>query len=65
MRLEPGDLVICGTNHQGLGAVQDGDSVEIETEGLGKLRVSVQDKLKRAWPNGIDKEVGDRVAGRK
>ena len=65
VRLEPGDLVICGTNHQGLGAVQDGDSVEIETEGLGKLRVSVQDKLKRAWPNGIDKEVGDRVAGRK
>ena len=34
-RLEAGDIIICGTNHQGLGALQDGDKLEMETDGLG------------------------------
>ena len=47
--LEPGDLLATGTNHRGLSALQDGDVVELETEGLGRLRISVRDDLKRTW----------------
>ena len=28
---------------------QDGDEVELETEGLGRLRVRIRDDLKRTW----------------
>lgn len=47
--LEPGDLVATGTNHRGLSAFQDGDRVELETEGLGRLHFQVRDDLKRTW----------------
>ena len=47
--LEPGDIIATGTNHRGLSAFQDGDTVELECEGLGKLRVKVRDDLKRSW----------------
>jgi 2-keto-4-pentenoate hydratase/2-oxohepta-3-ene-1,7-dioic acid hydratase in catechol pathway len=47
--LEPGDVLATGTNHRGLSAFQDGDLVELETEGLGRLRVHVRDDLKRTW----------------
>jgi 2-keto-4-pentenoate hydratase/2-oxohepta-3-ene-1,7-dioic acid hydratase in catechol pathway len=47
--LEPGDILALGTNHRGLSAFQDGDTIELETEGLGRLRVSVRDDLKRTW----------------
>lgn len=47
--LEPGDVLATGTNHRGLSAFQDGDRVELETEGLGRLRVKVRDDLKRTW----------------
>ena len=47
--LEAGDLVATGTNHQGLSAFQDGDTVILEIEPLGALRVRVQDPLKRTW----------------
>jgi 2-keto-4-pentenoate hydratase/2-oxohepta-3-ene-1,7-dioic acid hydratase in catechol pathway len=47
--LEPGDVVATGTNHRGLSAFQDGDLVELETEGLGRLRFHVRDDLKRTW----------------
>src|ERR671919_1878422 len=47
--LEPGDIVATGTNHRGLSAFQDGDVVEIETEGLGRLKFNVRDELKRTW----------------
>ncbi len=36
MTLEPGDLIFTGTP-AGVGPLQDGDTVEIEIEGLGKL----------------------------
>lgn len=36
MTLEPGDLIFTGTP-AGVGALQPGDSVEVEIEGLGKL----------------------------
>jgi 2-keto-4-pentenoate hydratase/2-oxohepta-3-ene-1,7-dioic acid hydratase in catechol pathway len=48
-KLEPGDIIATGTNHRGLNAFQDGDVVELEVEGLGRLRVNVKDELKRTW----------------
>jgi 2-keto-4-pentenoate hydratase/2-oxohepta-3-ene-1,7-dioic acid hydratase in catechol pathway len=48
--LEPGDVLATGTNHRGLHAFQNGDRVELEIEGLGRLRVDVRDDLKRTWP---------------
>jgi 2-keto-4-pentenoate hydratase/2-oxohepta-3-ene-1,7-dioic acid hydratase in catechol pathway len=47
--LEPGDILATGTNHRGLSSFQDGDTVELETEGLGRLRFNVRDELKRTW----------------
>ncbi len=47
--LEPGDILATGTNHRGLSAFMDGDTVELETEGLGRLCIRVRDDLKRGW----------------
>ena len=47
--LEPGDVIATGTNHRGLSAFQNGDRIELETEGLGRLRIHIQDDLKRTW----------------
>jgi len=49
--LEPGDVIACGTNHQGLGPLQNGDKLEMEIDGLGRLSgLSVRDDKKRSWP---------------
>jgi 2-keto-4-pentenoate hydratase/2-oxohepta-3-ene-1,7-dioic acid hydratase in catechol pathway len=47
--LEPGDIVATGTNHRGLNPFMDGDKVEIEIEGLGRLGFNIKDELKRKW----------------
>ena len=47
--LEPGDIVATGTNHRGLNPFMDGDVIELETEGLGRLKIQVKDDLKRTW----------------
>jgi 2-keto-4-pentenoate hydratase/2-oxohepta-3-ene-1,7-dioic acid hydratase in catechol pathway len=47
--LEPGDILATGTNHRGLSAFQNGDVIELETQGLGRLRFDVRDDLKRTW----------------
>ncbi|MGE5269101.1 MAG: fumarylacetoacetate hydrolase family protein, partial [Thiohalocapsa sp.] len=47
--LEAGDILATGTNHRGLNPFMDGDKIEIETEGLGKLTINVRDDLKRTW----------------
>jgi 2-keto-4-pentenoate hydratase/2-oxohepta-3-ene-1,7-dioic acid hydratase in catechol pathway len=47
--LEAGDILATGTNHRGLNPFMDGDKIEIETEGLGRLSFSVRDDLKREW----------------
>jgi 2-keto-4-pentenoate hydratase/2-oxohepta-3-ene-1,7-dioic acid hydratase in catechol pathway len=47
--LEPGDIVAFGTNHRGLNPFMDGDRVEIEVQGLGRLHFKVRDDLKRTW----------------
>jgi len=48
--LEPGDILATGTNHRGLSAFQDGDTVELEIEQVGRLRFYIRDDLKRTWP---------------
>jgi len=45
--LEPGDILATGTNHRGLSAFQDNDTIELEIDGLGRLTVKVRDELKR------------------
>jgi 2-keto-4-pentenoate hydratase/2-oxohepta-3-ene-1,7-dioic acid hydratase in catechol pathway len=47
--LESGDVLATGTNHRGLNPFQDGDRVEMEVEGLGRLHFSVRDNLRRTW----------------
>ena len=47
--LIPGDIIATGTDHCGLNAFQDGDVVELETEGMGVLRIKVKDDLRRTW----------------
>jgi 2-keto-4-pentenoate hydratase/2-oxohepta-3-ene-1,7-dioic acid hydratase in catechol pathway len=47
--LEPGDIVATGTNHRGLSAMHDGDLVELEVTGMGRLHFHIRDELKRTW----------------
>jgi len=53
MTLNSGDLIACGTNHEGLGALQDGERVEIEVQYVGRMALNVVDPLKRAWEKGV------------
>ncbi len=53
MTLNSGDLIACGTNHEGLGALQDGEQVEIEIAGIGRMQLGVKDPLKRSWERGV------------
>ena len=53
MTLNTGDLIACGTNHEGLGALQDGETVEIDIEGIGGMSLKVADPLRRTWERGI------------
>jgi 2-keto-4-pentenoate hydratase/2-oxohepta-3-ene-1,7-dioic acid hydratase in catechol pathway len=63
--LEPGDLISCGTNHQEIGPVQDGERVEIEVERIGRMAVKVHDALRRTWPKDIDKSMAAFVRDRR
>jgi 2-keto-4-pentenoate hydratase/2-oxohepta-3-ene-1,7-dioic acid hydratase in catechol pathway len=47
--LRPGDIIATGTNHRGLNAFQNGDVVELEVEGCGKLSINIRDDLERTW----------------
>ena len=47
--VESGDIIATGTNHRGLSAFQNGDKVDLEVEGLGRLTISVRDDLQRTW----------------
>jgi 2-keto-4-pentenoate hydratase/2-oxohepta-3-ene-1,7-dioic acid hydratase in catechol pathway len=53
MTLNSGDVIACGTNHEGLGPLQDGEVVDFEIHGIGRMQLRVRDPLKRAWPRGI------------
>ena len=47
--MNSGDLIACGTNHEGLGFLQDGETVDIEIQNIGKMTLKVRDPLKRTW----------------
>ena len=49
-----GDVLFMGTNHQGLGPMQDGDSIDVEVESIGGFSMKVSDPLKRRWTKGVD-----------
>ena len=49
-----GDIFFMGTNHQGLGAMQEGDNIDVEVEGVGRFSFDVTDPLGRRWPKGVD-----------
>jgi hypothetical protein len=53
MTLYSGDVIACGTNHEGLGFMQDGETCDIEIVGVGKMTVKVRDPLKRSWERGV------------
>ena len=47
--LEPGDIIATGTNHRGLNPFMDGDKIELDIEGVGRLAFNIKDELKRKW----------------
>jgi 2-keto-4-pentenoate hydratase/2-oxohepta-3-ene-1,7-dioic acid hydratase in catechol pathway len=53
MTLHSGDIISCGTNHEGLGPLQDGEVCDFELEKIGRMRVHVRDPLKRQWERGV------------
>ena len=53
MTMNSGDLIACGTNHEGLGALQDGESVDIDIQNIGRMTLKVSDPLKRKWERGV------------
>jgi 2-keto-4-pentenoate hydratase/2-oxohepta-3-ene-1,7-dioic acid hydratase in catechol pathway len=59
--LHPGDVICCGTNHQGLGAMQDGDAVVTTVEGVGSFTLHVRDDQKREWERGVDRATAERI----
>ena len=58
--LEPGDVIATGTNHRGLSAFQDGDSIDLTIEGLGTLSFNVKDDLKRTWARTTRLEMAEQ-----
>jgi len=54
MTLLPGDAICCGTNHLGLGPLQDGEMCEMEIERIGKFGFRISDPSKRTWSVGVD-----------
>ena len=63
MTLFPGDLLFMGTNHQQVGPLQDGETVELSIQEIGSFSFGVSDPLKRVWPKGVDLDVGEMVRG--
>jgi Fumarylacetoacetate (FAA) hydrolase family len=60
--LAPGDILASGTNHRGLHAFQDGDRIELEIDGLGRLAFGISDGLKRTWSRETRLERLDPIA---
>lgn len=59
--LLPGDVIATGTNHQALGALQQGDRVEIRIADWPALRFSVHDPLERHWSRELDPDMAARA----
>ena len=52
----PGKILCCG-------ALQDGETAEIEIERIGRMAVNVADPLKRTWERGVYKGEGSTYRG--
>jgi len=63
--LEPGDVIATGTNHWGLGPLMDGDILEQEIEGLGRLHLKVKDDQHREWRRETHRQKEAREAAEK
>ena len=68
--VKPGDVIATGTNHTGLGPIQDGDVIKMEVGDFGKLTVNVKDPWKRTWPRktlsqltAFESTIGAKVRG--
>ena len=59
--LNPGDVICCGTNHQGLGSMQHGDAVTTTVSGIGSFTLNTVDEHTRSWQRGVDEEMARRV----
>lgn len=59
--LHAGDVICCGTNHQGLGAMQHGDTVVTGIDRIGSFALHVDDPQRRTWERGIDAAMAQRV----
>ncbi|MFQ6026881.1 MAG: fumarylacetoacetate hydrolase family protein [Dehalococcoidia bacterium] len=57
----PGDIFFMGTNHQGLGPMQEGDNIDVEVEGVGQFSFDVTDSLNRRWPKGVDELTAEDI----
>lgn len=53
MTMKSDDIISRSTNHEGLGALQDGETVEIEIQSIGRMAVHVVDPLKRTWERDV------------
>jgi 2-keto-4-pentenoate hydratase/2-oxohepta-3-ene-1,7-dioic acid hydratase in catechol pathway len=53
MTIKTGDVISCGTNHEGLGYLQNREVVRIEIEGIGEMTLDVVDPLSRSWERGV------------
>jgi|TARA_B100001750_G_scaffold245830_1_gene266445 2-keto-4-pentenoate hydratase/2-oxohepta-3-ene-1,7-dioic acid hydratase in catechol pathway len=56
-----GDIIACGTNHQGLGPLQDGDTGTISISEIGEFSFDVSDPYKRNWKKEVDEIAAERV----
>jgi 2-keto-4-pentenoate hydratase/2-oxohepta-3-ene-1,7-dioic acid hydratase in catechol pathway len=53
MTLNSGDVISCGTNHEGLGPLQDGEVCDFELQKIGRMTLHVRDPLSRTWDRGV------------
>ncbi len=59
--LRAGDVICCGTNHQGLGSMQEGDDVTTTVEGIGGFTLHTIDPHRREWQRGVDKAMAASI----
>lgn len=53
MTMNSGDLISTGTNHEGLGYLQNGEQIEMFVAGVGRMHLQVHDPLQRVWERGV------------
>lgn len=53
MTMNSGDVILTGTNHEGLGFLQHGERVRMKIHGIGEMELDVIDPLRRTWERGV------------